>query len=591
MNNSPTHHQRLTQTILAVALSIITTCIGSKAQQAKPQADTAKTGSISGRVVNESGQPLIGATVFVRNATVSSTSRTTTSNAEGNFQVNGLDNGLYYVSANSPAYVTQPTDVDNPLPVYRVGDTLRLELIRGGIITGSVTNTTGDPIVGVRVRAFMVRDATGKPTKGAVFSFGESATDDRGIYRMYGLAPGTFLVQAGGGGTSMGTSSSGTELDAPTYAPSSTRDSASEIQVRSGEEATVDIRYRGDPGHSISGTVKVQGANGASIMLSQTGDGVLPTAGSYQPPGARGFAISGLADGEYSITAQEVVSQVSSGYPEIAISEPVHITIKGADITGLELIPRPLASIAGRIILEPSPLPECQNKRQPLLSETMVSLVQNRKNPSPDQLGLLRLFVGTSSPDKEGAFLVRNVRQGQYSFSPRFFARYWYLKSMLIGSGNQTGPSTRGPATLPKDAAKTWTAVRPGDRVTGLMITLAEGAGSIRGRIEPKEGTKLESGLRVYLSPSERDRAEDPMRYFTTIVGDDGTFTLTNLPPGKYWALTQGLQPDVPDSTEKLRLPDAFEMRTRIRRAAESAKTEVELKPCQNLIDYKLPSN
>jgi hypothetical protein len=94
--------------------------------------------------------------------------------------------------------------------------------------------------------------------------------------------------------------------------------------------------------------------------------------------------------------------------------------------------------------------------------------------------------------------------------------------------------------------------------------------------------------MRVYLVPSERDKSEDPLRYFTSEVAADGTFSLSNLPPGRYWALAQQSQAEVPASTEKLRLPDALEARSNVRRIAESIKNEVELKPCQNVTDYKL---
>jgi hypothetical protein len=576
-----------TSVAAACLIGSIVTC--SHAQQPNTQPDEPKTGSISGRVVNESGQPLAGAAVFVRGAGPSIIGRTTTSNIEGNFQVNGLDNGLYYVSANSPAYVAPPPDIDTPTPTYRVGDTVRIELIRGGVITGTITNSQGEPVVSVRVRAHMVRNAAGQPTKGAVLSFGERTTDDRGIYRIFGLAPGTYLVQAGGAGNNQ-TSVNATDFDAPTYAPSSTRDTASEIQVRGGEEATVDIRYRGEQGHAISGTVKTQGTSGASISLMQAGDGVMPTSGSYQPAAARGFTISGLADGDYEITAQEVVSTGSTAFPDVSVSDRLRVTVKGADVTGLELVPKPLASIAGRIILEPAKLTDCQNKRQPLFSETMIALVQNRKDTNVDPLALMRLFVGSSAPDKDGTFVLRNVRQGQYSFSPRFFARYWYLKSMTIGSASPSASSAKtAPAPTIKDAARNWSAVKSGDRITGVTITLSEGAASVRGELAKSEDTRIVAGLRVYLVPSERDKADDPLRYFTSEIASDGTFSLNNLPPGRYWTLTQQPEPNSPTSTEKLRLPDSAEARTKIRRAAETSKSEIELNPCQNVTDFKLP--
>jgi hypothetical protein len=116
---------------------------------------------------------------------------------------------------------------------------------------------------------------------------------------------------------------------------------------------------------------------------------------------------------------------------------------------------------------------------------------------------------------------------------------------------------------------------------------LTEGAASVRGQLTVDQDKKLEPGLSIYLAPAERDKAEDPLHYFTQQVSDDGSFSLTSIPPGHYWILAQQPQPDSPTTTEKLRLPDALDTRTRIRRAAETVKTEIELKPCQNLTDYK----
>ena len=563
----------------------LTLFVSLKAQQPSPTPADTRTGSISGTVLSESGQPLIGATVTVRPAGPSIMGRTTSSNSDGHFEITGLDNSLYFVSAMSPAYVTVPRDVETPAPTYRVGDTVRIELIRGGVITGTLTNSSGEPMVSVRVRAFMVRDASGKATKGAVFSFGERLTDDRGIYRIYGLAPGAYIVQAGGGGTQQNVSA--TDLDAPTFAPSSVRDTASEVQVRSGEEVTVDIRYRAEPGHSISGTVKTQGSAGASISLSRVGDGLLPTSGSFQRPGSKGFAIYGLGDGEYEITAQESTVQTPIAFPEMAMSDPVRITIRGADVSGLELVPKPLASIEGKVVLEPSKLPECQSKRQPLFTETMISLIVNRKETEFDQSSFIRSVMGSVIPDKDGVFKLKNIRRGQYTFRPRFFGRYWYLKSMSLASTTQQSNPAKQ-TTLTKDVAKNWTPIKSGDRITGLTITLSEGAASIRGQVTAGEDQKPQSGLSVYLIPSEHDKVDDPLRYFVQEVAGDGTFTLTNIPPGRYWVLNQQPQPESPTSTEKLRQPDALEARTKIRRAAESLKVEVELKPCQNLNDYKV---
>jgi hypothetical protein len=78
------------------------------------------------------------------------------------------------------------------------------------------------------------------------------------------------------------------------------------------------------------------------------------------------------------------------------------------------------------------------------------------------------------------------------------------------------------------------------------------------------------------------------LRYFITNVSSDGVFTLNNLPPGRYWTLLQNPVQTELATLVKLRSPESAEARTKLRRAAESQKSDVELKPCQTLTDYQL---
>lgn len=572
------------RSLLLVTLLFLISQAKVAAQTTTSESEATSRGTISGRILNESGQPIAGVNVYVRQVSSSGSGRTAVTSAEGNFQVNNLDPALYYISATSAAHVMLPRTADTPLPVYRVGDSVRLELVRGGVITGNVTNSANEPVVGARVRAMMVRDANGELTRGNMLSFGERTTDDRGVYRIYGLAAGSYIVQVGGSGTLL--ANNPVDLSAPTFAPSATRDAAAEIQVRGGEEATADIRFRGEQGRTISGTVRMLGTTGASVFLSRKGDGVGSlSSSSYQTPGARGFMMVGVADGEYEMTAQEVIAAASGSLPNMAISDPLRITVKGADVSGLELVTKPLAAITGRVVLEPSKLPECQNKRKPLFEETMVSLVRNRKSTEPVPL-VSSQFMGPGVLDRNGTFSFRNLAADQYAFTPRFFARYWYLDSMSFGA---TPAATINKAIMAsKDAARNWTTVKSGEGVSGLTITLREGAASIRGAIEKSEESKLPAGLSVYLVPAEREKSDDPLRYFIAKVEDDGKFAFNNLPSGRYFTLTQQLPAESPTTTEKLQLPNALETRNKVRRSAEGAKSEVELKPCQNLTGYSI---
>ena len=562
-------------TILMVVL--MATCVAVRAQAPSPtpkNSEEVSTGSISGKVVNENGQPLIGAAVFVRSLNSSIPGRRTSTDLEGAFRLNGLDPGLYSINANAPAYTTEP----GPPVYYRLGDSVRVELVRGGVITGVVTNALGEPVINVRVRAARLRDAKGETSRALQFG-NERTTDDRGIYRIYGLSPGTYLVSAGGSGGGFNYAFNPYDSDVATYAPSSTRDTAAEIIVRPGEESTADIRYKGEPGYTISGNVKTAGGNGAQVFLRSVGSG-MSLGAAFQPPGNRGFSFSGLADGEYKLVGQEFSMTQTSWTPMLGRSDIKRITVKGANVTGIELIPKPVSSISGRITLERTKAPECAGKRPPLFAETMVQIQRHEKDSENDDDLYARTGAHLSPVDGSGAFVARALPPARYRFEPRFHARYWYLQSITM--------NTTAPKPQKIDAAATWTALKSGEQLTNVIITLAEGAASIRGRLELAEGAATPAGMVVYLVPAEPDKAEDVLRFFVTDVASDGTFTLNSLPPGKYLAVTQTNVDAQIATLTKLRQPEATPARTKLRHTAETQKTEIELKPCQNLVDYKL---
>lgn len=568
----------------ALLLASMFVCCASLAAQTRPQGSSSSTpavteeptvGAITGSVVSESGQPLAGVRVSVREIGGVS-GRISMTDAEGNFRVNGLGPALYFVTPYYPAYIMQSTDGVWPFNYYRVGDSVRLEMARGGVITGTVSSATGEPVIGVRVRAVMVRTAKGEAPRAGAAAYHERNTDDRGVYRLFGLPPGTYLISAGGGTSSQTFNLNPYDLDLPTYSPSSTRDTASEVSLRAGEEVNADIRYRGEPGHIISGSMKTTGPSNGSISLTPAGS-MMPIATAFQMPMARGFQFPGIADGEYDIIATELKPAPQSGaLPAMFMSEPKRVVVKGADVTGLELVTRPLASISGRVVLEPAKVAACEGKRRPLFTEMLVALQRpDKENTEKAELPYARLLPGPVSPDANGNFALRNLSPGRYLPDPRFYARYWYLSSISI------------PATPKIDPAANWTTIKFGDQITNFTITLAEGAASIRGRLKPADDGAMASGSGVYLIPVEHEKTADVLRYFMTTVQSDGTFSFNNLAPGRYLTLVQSLDAQT-TTPAKLRLPESAETRAKLRRAAESQKTTLELKPCQNLTNYEL---
>src|SRR5262249_45619396 len=130
-----------------------------------------------------------------------------------------------------------------------------LTLVKGGVITGRITNADGEPMEGTGVELLMV---DGGGLSSWTSDYGEDGlglTDDRGVYRIYGLPPGKYLVSVTDSPPPEYHSSS-FRHGAPTYYPSVNRAAAAEITVRAGEEVTgIDIRYLGQLAHSVSGVI------------------------------------------------------------------------------------------------------------------------------------------------------------------------------------------------------------------------------------------------------------------------------------------------------------------------------------------------
>ena len=562
--------------VAGLLLMLVLTSLLAPAQQT---GETSNADSISGRVVNEAGQPLANASVYVQPIGVSRVNEPAITERDGTFKVSGLQPVPYTINVSMPAYVSAAAlDPESRAKQYKVGDSVTFVLIKGGVITGTVRTGAGDPVVAVNVRARMLRDDKGKPMP--AFLLRQSPTDDRGVYRIYGLPTGTYIVVAGGNPGYGANTGSAFEADIPTYAPSSTRDTAAEISVRSGEETTnIDIRYRGEPGRTISGVARrtsVAGdRSGISVSLS-TGAGTPDSNQSYyQQSESSGFVFFGLADGDYSLTAQ---TQVERG--ELEISETRSIKVRGADVEGIELTTKPMASIAGRVVLEELKTPECNDKERPLFKETFISAWHRQTEAAKKVPQYIWNAGQPASADTQGNVTLRNLAPSQYYFAARFPTKSWYVQSITLSAPGKT---------TPVDATRVWTNVNQGEKLSGLTVTLAQGAGTLNGQIALREGETLPERTVVYLVPAEKERADDILRFYGAAVSRDGKIAINSIAPGRYWVLVQPVIDEAESPARKLRWPDETETRAKLRRDAEGAKTEIELKPCQNIVDFKVP--
>jgi protocatechuate 3,4-dioxygenase beta subunit len=181
--------------IVTVAAALLAATLSSRAQT-QPRGGGA---SIAGRVVDEAGHAVPDAVVTIggRGGPVDRVAV----DPRGRFVFRGLQAGVFGVVASRPGYFGGAVDQHDPTSAARPieltdGQALSdvtLRLSTGGAITGTVTGEGGDPLPGVEIHALRRALVGGRWT---VSTGPTTTTDDRGDYRLDGLAPGDYAIVA-----------------------------------------------------------------------------------------------------------------------------------------------------------------------------------------------------------------------------------------------------------------------------------------------------------------------------------------------------------------------------------------------------------
>jgi hypothetical protein len=246
--------------------------------------------------------------------------------------------------------------------------------------------------------------------------------------------------------------------------------------------------------------------------------------------------------------------------------------------------------MAGTITLDPiKPEDKC-DKRGSQIIETILKLPPDDPKKAANQ-PLTAMFSGLGQLTDKGEFALRNLEAAKYRFDIKLPTESWYIRAISVptSAAQATAPTTAAQPSATGANTGAWqglVTIKPGDQLTGISIAVGQDAATLRGRVGP-EGTLIREGTHIHLVPVETDQANNVLRYSDTLVRRDGSFGFTNLAPGRYFILSRVEAPTEPDTSPR---PVAWDptARAKLRREAEAAKAEVELKPCQAVADYSL---
>lgn len=296
---------------------------------------------------------------------------------DGNFTIPNVPSGDYYVTGALPGYVNQARQVQTVLnagtdpaalsgvPLVHVsagGGSAALSLQRGGTLAGTVQWDDGTPAAGVSVAAQSATASSATSTDPARafgnFALGGNAgaqTDDRGRFRLSGLAPGSYYLHATVQAPAPVRSDDRgfpRTLSLSVYAPDKIRRTdATPVTIGSGEERPDVNLVIGLAGmHTVSGTVSASAAQvrSGSVNLSDQTDPTLARNVAIASDGS--FTIPYVPPGTYTlrITASSQLQSFGRGgggagnggnNESVTRFQPLteSVTVSNTDLTGLSV--------------------------------------------------------------------------------------------------------------------------------------------------------------------------------------------------------------------------------------------------------------
>ena len=472
--------------------------------------------SISGKVTIKD-KPAVGVVIFAKDSgdgySRPMRGHRARTDQTGSYRITNLSAGTYEISAIAPALV--PGSGSDSIAVSEGEEVqdVNISLVPGGVITGKITDSDGEPVIGQQVIISAVDEGPGRlSTRVMQRLFMENITDDRGVYRAFGLPPGKYKVSVGDSSRGMRSSR---ELFKETFYPSVTDTAkATVIEVSEGSVTNnVDIVMGGTVvTYRVSGRV-IDNETGRPIPNIKFGVGytvqhdrnsMSRSSGSAGNVNANGeFRLENLMPGTYTIYTEP--PQGSD-----APSASVTFEVVDRDLDNLLITTMKGGSLSGVVVLDNESAPGMLSSLRICAS---VKSTEDAYANSP-----------ASAVGQDGSFRINGLRSG--------------IAGLWICSGGDkrkqfhiVGVSRNG---VPSDTVN----VKAGEHVAGIRVTVkyVKLTGAIRGQLKVENG-ELPPHSQTHLVLWPLDENLEPKRQSSIPrpeLDARGRFFVEGLPAGVY---------------------------------------------------------
>ena len=467
-------------------------------------------GSVSGRVTIKN-KPAPGVVVGLRKGALESSydpfDRATT-DADGIYRITNVPAGSYMVTIAAPAYV--PSNSEDRKSVV-VGDDenvdgINFSLVRGGVITGKVTDADGRPVMLHQIEIYNVGEMDRRAPPVMPYPRMTGQTDDRGIYRIFGIAPGSYKVAAGRGSYG-GYAPSQLNYKQVFHPDASDPAKGTVIEVSEGSEAKdIDIALgRTEQTFSVSGRI-INAETNAPVanmrfslqrLLGQRIEFVGTVAASNT---SGEFVVENLLPGKYNTVM--FPTEGSDLRAENATFE-----IVDQDVGGVTVRLSRGASVSGMVVLE------SENKAA---QRSLTEMIVRGYVPVPQGSGYGN---AASSPiGADGSFRLTGLANGVVNIS-------------LGGRAGPYPPKGFSISRIERDGVQARIEVKDAEQVMGVKIFVAYGNATLRGTVKIENGP-LPSGARIFLRLTKPGEEASYLR--PPVVDERGNFLMDGIASGQY---------------------------------------------------------
>lgn len=418
---------------------------------------------------------------------------------------------------------------------------VRVPVWKSAAVSGTVVDDAGEPVVGLTVQAMGL-----SPSGGRMLIWNaarEARTDDRGMYRIFGLSPGDYVVSIPAAELASAAPRASRTLDPAgdlayplAFHPGGvTAGTDSVMTLAPGEERRgIDFRLQLARTRRVSGRViGSPDPGGLAVRLTVRTAAFLedPVFAETTTKADGAFVFDRVVPGDYVIRVFEASAESGGGgaSPFRAVGAPtvsrqpsragstgwwaetaVSVTDANLDNVSIEL--RPTLRISGEVVF-------AGTAPKPRLNEVAIRL-----SPAPASGGRVS-GIGRTELDDAWRFRTADVPAGQYFLRwPPGLSSGWYIESITL-DGREAFDQ---PVTL-----------RDRD-VSGVVITLTDKDSEIAGTVRTESGAiDLDAAVIVFPADSAKriDFGRDSPRLRDGRVGLDGRYSVRGLPSGEYLAV------------------------------------------------------